>query len=117
MVMNQVTAKAEPNVSAVFVRLAYCLHLATVIGEWYGWNNADVSIRNTFGPFTREEAHTFIVSAMTGSADLPFDLPVHSAQMFVENDDYEESILEEWPTNTFVGSKCSTFEEHEAGEG
>ena len=116
MVMNQVTANAEPNVSEVFVRLAYCLHLATVIGEWYGSSDADIHIRDIFGPFTRQEAHTFIVSAMTGSADLPFDLPVHSANVFVVGDDYEDEVLEEWPTNTFVGSKCSTFEKHEAGE-
>lgn len=117
MVMNQVTANAEPNVSEVFVRLAYCLHLATVIGEWYGWDSADVHIREIFGPFTRQEAHTFIVSAMTGSADLPFDLPVHSAQVFIDNGNDDDEIIEEWPTNTFVGSKCSTFEKHEAGQG
>jgi hypothetical protein len=123
MVMNRVTANAEPNSKAnvrqYMVAIATCTNLATVAGE-EGLDSSD--LRVLFGPFTYVEARSFIVSAFRGGANIstirrPIVTEVHEATMFVhgdESDDYSEYIVENWKASHYVDTDCAKFPKHHA---
>ena len=125
MVMNQVTANAEPtsnaNVREHMVAIATCANLATVAGE----EGLEVSdLRTLFGPFGYAEARAFIVSAFRGGLNIstihrPIVTHIHEATMFVHGDedsDYEEYIVETWKASHYQDTDCSKFEKHEADQ-
>lgn len=101
---------------SLYVRLSYCLHLPTVLGETFGTYDPDTYVRDTFGPFGYLEARAFIVTAIAGRADLPLGLPVHDASIFTVGDDYEDEIVETWTARFTNGSKCKSLDPHRAGE-
>lgn len=100
----------------LYVRLAYCNHLPTVLGETFGNYNADVHVQDTFGPFDYLQARAFIVTAIAGKAELPFGLSVHDANIFTVEEDYEDEIVETWTARFTNGSKCKDLDPHQAGE-
>jgi len=124
MVINQVTASAEPNSKSnvseceYWVGVATCQCLATIAGE-EGMDTSD--LRTLFGPFTYVEARAFIVSAFRGGLDINAGkgTMIHDATMFVqgdESDDYEDYIVETWKADHYIDTDCSKFEKHEADQ-
>lgn len=127
MVINQVTANAEPNSKAnvreYMVSFHLCQHLPTISGE----EGLEVGhdLRVTFGPFSYVEARSFIVSAFRGGLNIstipnrPIVTQAHGATMYVPGDntnDYEDYIVETWQADHYIDTDCSKFEKHEAGQ-
>lgn len=101
---------------SLYVRLAYCSHLPTVLGETFGTYDPGTYVQDTFGPFGYHEARAFIVSAIAGEIDLPLGMPVHDADIVFLGDDYEDEIIEHWTARFTNGSKCKSLDPHRAGE-
>ena len=125
MVMNQVTANAEPNVSEVIVVVMHCHELLTVAGE----NGVDVSdIRATFGPMSYPEARTLAMDMIVNGAPsglnvrmnrhFPKTLPVHEVILTVAPDDPcdDLTVIETWVARHHNVSQCRSLPRHEAYE-
>ena len=98
---------------SLLVRVVYCEHIATVVGESCGHAN-DTNIGNVFGLFTLAEAQAFIVRAMRGQEKLPYGMTIHEAEIFAIGDDYEDATVQTWQARTVGGSKCRALDPHEA---
>ena len=125
MVMNQVTANAEPNVSEVIVVAIHCGDIVTIAHE-NGLEPTD--IRSTYGPMSYIEARTLATDMIANGAPtglnvrfnrhFPETLPVHEVLLTVLSDDPDEDdeIIETWVARHHNVSQCRSFDKHEAGE-
>jgi hypothetical protein len=78
----------------LYVRLAYCEHVPTVIGETLGTLPPDEYVAYDFGPFTYLAAKQFVAGVFAGSEHLPYGMTAHDATVYFVGDDYEDEIVE-----------------------
>lgn len=102
----------NPPGTLVWVRLSYCEHFPTVVGETYGTVTGDEVLHYIFGEFTYPDARRFIVSAIAGELSLPWGMTAHTAEIVSVEDD---EVIETWQGQTAFASKCKTHGKHEAG--
>ena len=104
----------NPPETLVWVRLSYCEHFLTVVGETIGKVIGDETLPDTFGEFSYPDARRFIISVFAGEQSLPWGMTAHTAEIIsVEGDDDE--VIETWHGQTALTSKCKAHGKHEAG--
>ena len=124
MVINQVTASAEPNVREVVVVAIHCDDLPTIAHE-NGLEDTDIC--STYGPMTRDEAREFALNMLANGAPtrlnvrfnryFPITLPVHEVILAIPNDgDGDDEIIETFVARHYDYSECAGLDPHEAGE-
>lgn len=124
MVMNQVTANAEPNVSEVIVVAIHCDDLVTIAAE-NGLEPTDIC--STYGPMSYPEARKLAMEMIVNGAPtrlnvrfnryFPVTLPVHEVILTIPNDDPDaDEVIETWIARHHNVSECKGLDPHEAGE-
>lgn len=102
----------NPPETLVRVRLSYCEHFPTVVGEFYGTVTGEEVLPDTFGDFSYFDARRFVVRVFAGEQALPWGMTAHNAEIVSVEDD---EVIETWEGQIAFGSKCKTHGKHEAG--
>lgn len=103
----------HPPDTLVWVRLSYCEHFPTVVGESAGQVTGDEILPYIFGVFSYIDARRLVISAFAGEQALPWGMTAHTAE--IVSVDGDDEIIETWHGQTVLTSKCRAHGEHEAG--